>query len=140
MEGIHCTCIHFWRFSFVQAQTSKEVKKKDDKVVKVSKKEKGDKVKANKDAQTPAKSTGIKKDGTPDMRLKVNKNKVQPLPQSQPQPLPQTESREQTPSIQPQAKQTRPQASTSSNTKVADKVLETDAKGRTIYQGPKGGK
>lgn len=89
--------------------------------------------KEKKEKTTTVQSNGLKKDGTPDMRLKANKTKgqtttttvVQPTPKVNPTPAPVVKTQKTV---------------TTSNTKVADKVIETDAKGRTIYQGPKGGK
>lgn len=90
--------------------------------------------KEKKEKTTTVQSKGLKKDGTPNMRLKANKTKVQttttstvvqPAPKVNPTPAPVVKTQKTV---------------TTSNTKVVDKVIETDAKGRTIYQGPKGGK
>ena len=87
--------------------------------------------KDKKDKTTSVQSNGLKKDGTPDMRLKANKTKVQTT----------TTTVQPTPKVNPTPPVvTTQKTATTSTTKVADKVIETDAKGRTIYQGPKGGK
>ncbi|MEO7316606.1 MAG: hypothetical protein ABIW47_15555 [Ginsengibacter sp.] len=81
----------------------------------------------------------LNKNGTPDKRFKANK---------QPAATPPTQA--QTPTsapVQTQAtatpakvKRQTPQAVQSNNVKTADKAIGTDAQGRTIYQGPRGGK
>jgi colicin import membrane protein len=99
--------------------------------------------KEKKEKTTSVQSNGLKKDGTPDMRLKANKTKVQtttttvqPTPKVTPAPqVNPTPKVNPTPSVVTTQKTT-----TTATTKVADKVIETDAKGRTIYQGPRGGK
>ncbi|MDQ6903299.1 MAG: LPS export ABC transporter periplasmic protein LptC [Bacteroidota bacterium] len=135
----------FGTFSFVNAQTPTAVTKE----TKRQKKEKF--------TQSTTTSNGMKKDGTPDMRLKANKARVQtttqanvttqtkPAVNTQPSPTVPTQvtSQKRTrtqvqPQMQPQVQQ-RNQVSTTT-TKTADPVIETDAKGRTIYQGSKGGK
>ena len=88
--------------------------------------------KQKKEKTTTVQSNGLKKDGTPDMRLKANKTKVQTTTTTVVQPTPKVNP---TPPVV-----TTQKTATTATTKVADKVIETDAKGRTIYQGPKGGK
>lgn len=107
--------------------------------------------KAKKEKTTSVQNNGLKKDGTPDMRLKANKTKVkantsiqtvpvQPAPNVQTQVTTQKRTRRQVqPRVQPQVTQQRTQVSTST-TKRVDQAIGTDAKGRTIYQGPRGGK
>lgn len=110
--------------------------------------------KEKKEKTTSVQSNGLKKDGTPDMRLKANKTKVQattqvqtttpvqPAPTVQTQVTTQPKARQQVQQpqpVQPQVTQQRSQVSTST-TKSANQAIGTDAKGRTIYQGPKGGK
>ena len=108
----------FGSVGLLHAQTSSTVTKE-------TKKEK-------KDKSSSTQSNGLKKDGTPDMRLKANKTKVQTTT-TVVQPTPKVNT---TPAPVVNTQKT---VSTSTR-KVADKVIETDAKGRTIYQGPKGGK
>jgi colicin import membrane protein len=108
----------FGTLSFVNAQTPTPVTKE-------TKKEK-------KEKSSSSQSNGLKKDGTPDMRLKANKTKVQTTT-TVVQPTPKVNT---TPAPVVNTQKTV----STSTTKVADKVIETDAKGRTIYQGPRGGK
>ena len=75
------------------------------------------------------KSTGVNKDGTPDMRLKANK---QAKAQAQVVAPPQAQATTTT--------QSNTQVARVNTIKTSDKVIETDTKGRTIYQGPRGGK
>src|SRR6185312_14015824 len=99
---------------------------------------------------TTTQSTGLKKDGTPDMRLKANKTKAQTTTSTTvtPTATPVTKVQIQTTTtVQPKAKsvqQVQPkgqtQVSKTTSVKTADVVIGTDAKGRTLYQGPKGGK
>ncbi len=137
----------FATLGFVNAQTTPQVTKE-------TKKQKKEKV---TQTQTTTTSNGLKKDGTPDMRLKANRTKVQtstpatvtpqatttlPSPTVQTRVTTQKKTRTQVqaqPQVQPQIQQQRTQVSTTT-TKSADPVVETDAKGRTIYQGPRGGK
>lgn len=104
--------------------------------------------KEKKEKTTSVQSNGLKKDGTPDMRLKANKTKVQTNAPVQPAPTVQTQVTtqpkprkqvQQPQPVQPQVTQQRTQVS-KSTTKSVDQAIGTDAKGRTIYQGPKGGK
>lgn len=138
--------------------------KKADKEAKVAQKNAD---KATKDAQ---KSTGFNKDGSPDKRLKANKQpKVQaPMAPAQTSIAPPTSTKIQTSPRRPATQSTNapaaavrtqaapnpaptqtkaaPTASTrtqmtprATNTKTADVASGTDAKGRTIYTGPRGG-
>ncbi|MDQ2719491.1 MAG: hypothetical protein M3Z26_07000 [Bacteroidota bacterium] len=77
-------------------------------------------------------STGLNKNGTPDKRLKANR---QPKVQSQSQAS--TQSQAPVPA-NTQATQMKPQTGHSSANNT-DKVVSTDAKGRTIYEGSRGG-
>ena len=107
------------------------------------------------------KSTGVNKDGTQDRRLKQNKVKVvqtQPTvqPVVTPKPRPSKPQSVVQPVITPKPKPTvqpvvtpqppkpqptvQPVVSPTPNVKVADKAVGTDAKGRTIYEGSRGGK
>lgn len=93
---------------------------------------------ANKQAAAPvAPAVRLNKNGTPDKRFSANKPpKVTPqvVPQVQP-----TQTMQAKPIATP-AKVTRTTVAHTTTVKTADKVLTTDAKGRTIYQGPRGGK
>jgi hypothetical protein len=115
---IFAIALMFSTVGLLHAQTSSTVTKE-------TKKEK-------KDKSSSTQSNGLKKDGTPDMRLKANKTKVQTTT-TVVQPTPKVNT---TPAPVVNTQKTV----STSTTKVADKVIETDAKGRTIYQGPKGGK
>jgi hypothetical protein len=62
-----------------KAKTSKVTEKKDAKMVKSAEKQeakmaKDAEKKQDKIAKTPLNTTGLKKDGTPDMRMKMNKD------------------------------------------------------------------
>jgi hypothetical protein len=118
---------------FVTAQTApaavKETKQK--------------KVKSSTVQTTTTPSNGMKKDGTPDMRLKANKTKVQsttttvqPAPAAQPATAVKTQAVTKPSQVHVQ----QSTQTTSTTAKTADKSIGTDSKGRTIYQGPKGGK
>jgi len=90
-------------------------------------------------AQT-AKSTGTNKDGTPDMRLKKNKDSVKaamnkPVP---PPPVVNNPVPPKTTTATTTIPKTTSPAVNPVN-KSADKVVGTDSKGRTIYEGPRGG-
>jgi colicin import membrane protein len=123
--------------------------KKADKEAKVAQKNAD---KAAKDAQ---KSTGLNKDGSPDKRLKANKQpKVQaPMTPAQTTIAPPTSTKTQA-APRTAATQAAPRPATTQTTaaptaptrtqmapttKTADVASGTDAKGRTIYTGPRGG-
>ena len=91
---------------------------------------------------TTTKSTGLKKDGTPDMRLKANKTKAQTTTTVAPAatPVTKTQTTVQPKPIQQVQPKVQTQVSKTTSVKTADAVIGTDAKGRTLYQGPKGGK
>lgn len=151
----------FGALTFTNAQTapatpqaSKAVSKKQDKAAKDAAKDtKEAQKKADKDAEAmkkkqevddaknKAKSTGINKNGTPDMRLKANKAVKAanaPVTNAQPAPPPSapvTRTRTNAPVAKAQPAPVAP-----SNANTTDKVLETDAKGRTIYEGKRGGR
>ena len=110
------------------------------------------KAKKDKQATTTTATTstkGIKKDGTPDMRYKKNREAVQ---KETPPPAMNTPMTTATTSVPKKTKTT--QRSTTvpmNNTRVTSsvpmqgqnrsaRVVGTDAKGRTIYEGPKGGR
>ena len=103
----------------------KQSKKRTDETEKVEKKKDvSDAKKKSAADRTVHKSTGINKNGTPDMRLKVNKEaKEREASSAKTYP---TSPRGQSPT-----------ASTSSST--GDRVIGTDEKGRTIYEGKRGG-
>lgn len=101
--------------------------------------------KANKKAEAStvntsvpaAENTHLSKNGTPDKRFK---SKVQAAPAAT-----QSQVQNTSPVSVPSSASTAPNRTTAhvarTNTpKVADKTIGTDAKGRTIYQGPRGGK
>lgn len=88
-------------------------------------------------AAPSAQATGLKKDGTPDMRLKANRTKAVQASaastiqtSSTPQPAPAPKS----------AVTLAPAAKVQGNAGTPDPVVATDAKGRAIYQGKRGGK
>ena len=146
-------CLFFGLFLSGMAQTS--TSKADEKAAKeAQKKADKEKKKAEKDA---AKSTGTNKDGSPDMRLKKNKdakanadkakNVVQPpapAPAAKPtqpavtppvKPAPMVTPPTVKPTIPP-VKPVIPAVATPGTT---DKVIGTDDKGRTIYEGKRCG-
>src|ERR1017187_8784674 len=82
---------------------------------------------------TTVKTKGEKKNGTPDMRLKANKVKATP-PATTAAPTAATKS------VKAPKTKAAPAAALAATAKTADKAIGTDAKGRTIYQGPRGGK
>ncbi len=94
------------------------------------------------------KAAGLNKDGTPDKRLKANKDaakaKQSAQPATTPEPTVQTPAaaapkvNAQTPAVVTPKATTQAQAKPAP-TSSADKVFGTDAKGRTIYEGPRGG-
>ena len=84
------------------------------------------KEKADNEASKVTKSTGINKDGTPDKRMKKNKGTT----------TSNTTTTTTPPIVAPKA----PSAPSQGVNKSADKSVGTDAKGRTIYEGPRGGR
>lgn len=83
------------------------------------------------------KSTGTNKDGTPDMRLKKNKEAAKATTTA---PAPATPARPVSPAVTKPAPQQPGQPVTPQPaSKTSDKVIGTDSKGRTIYEGPRGG-
>ena len=81
------------------------------------------------------KSTGTNKDGTPDMRVKANKDKqvkntpvITPVKPITTKPV----------TVTPKTTKVTPPVTPKTNT--PDKMIGTDAKGRQIFQGPRGGK
>jgi hypothetical protein len=118
--------------------------KKADKEKKKAEKE------ADKNAAQNAKSTGTNKDGTPDMRLKKNKDAAkaaqtttQPVspvvntPVAVPKNTPKVTPQPTTPVVNNPAPS---HVNQQSAIKSADKAVGTDPKGRTIYEGSKGGR
>ena len=99
------------------------------------------------------KSTGVNKDGKPDMRLKVNKDAAKAKQNPPPTPAPASPKMVTPKVTQPPTpivknpnmpKTVSPklipqQPSLSPVVKTADKVISTDTKGRTIYEGSRGG-
>ena len=113
----------------------------------LKKQQKADAKTARKNAEANATikvpSTGTNKNGTPDMRLKVNKQpKTQVAPVIKNQPTPVTSNQPvKTVTNNPTRvikSQRPPQNQVNNNS--SDKVIETDAKGRAIYEGKRGGK
>lgn len=100
-------------------------------------------VKKTRQSTVTSSSTGMKKDGTPDMRLKANRQaKMQASSQNQSNVQTTTQSTQAAPAA-PAQTQSRTQTTTmssKSNVKSSDPSVGTDAKGRTIYQGSRGGK
>lgn len=87
-------------------------------------------------ATPPATTAHLNKNGTPDKRFKSSKQATTAAPQA---PVPAAPMAQSTTVPSTTSKATT--HVTSGNTaKVADKAISTDAKGRTIYQGPRGGK
>jgi hypothetical protein len=94
------------------------------------------------------KAAGLNKDGTPDMRLKANKQatkaKKSAQPSATPAPTAQTpvtpvpKVSAQTPALVTPKVASQTQAKPVPNS-TTGKVFGTDAKGRTIYEGPRGG-
>jgi colicin import membrane protein len=82
---------------------------------------------------TTVQTKGAKKNGTPDMRLKANKVKAT-TPATTAAPTAATKS------VKAPKTKAAPAAALAATAKTADKAIGTDAKGRTIYQGPRGGK
>lgn len=149
----------FATFSFTIAQTAATSTTKQDKAAiaaqkKADKEAKAEAKKQAKEAKVQAKEqaqqantaasntagTRMNKNGTPDKRFKANK---QPKATTQAPPV-----QVQNPAPLPSATQTAPTPRNSKTTasarepkvKSPDAVIGTDAKGRTLYQGPKGGK
>ncbi|MEO6814968.1 MAG: hypothetical protein ABI172_13635 [Ginsengibacter sp.] len=82
----------------------------------------------------------LNKNGTPDKRFKANKQPTA-APQVQPQVHTQASVQTQTTTIAPaRVKKQTTQIANANTVKTADKAISTDAEGRTIYQGPRGGK
>jgi colicin import membrane protein len=126
--------ILFGTVGFVHAQATTTAPK-------TTKKEKKEKTTTAAPATT-VQTKGTKKDGTPDMRLKANKEKATAhattaaptAATAKPVKAPKTKA---APAAAPAAALAATHAATA---KTADKAIGTDAKGRTIYQGPRGGK
>lgn len=100
-------------------------------------------MKANKEVQskevdkttkttTTVMPSGVTKEGKPDMRLKANNVTKSEQVQVQKSNLPP-------PAVTKSVTQST-KSSTTTTTNNHDKVVETDAKGRTIYEGPRGGR
>lgn len=132
---------------FVSGIAQSSSKANDKAAAAAQKKADKEKMKADKEAEKTAaksaKSTGTNKDGTPDMRLKKNKEAVKVAP-TNPTPAPAvvnnpTPPQKVTPRVNPQP---APPVVNNPNpaVKSADKVVGQDAKGRTIYEGPRGGR
>ncbi|SDC20388.1 hypothetical protein [Niabella drilacis] len=96
-------------------------------------------------AKEHRKATGVTKSGKPDMRLKANRDAakaqaLQPVPPvPAPQPRPVVAKPQATPVPAPVPRPAVVQ-STQPAVAAADPVIGTDAKGRTIYRGKRGGR
>ncbi|HEY5462345.1 MAG TPA: hypothetical protein VIJ95_03740 [Hanamia sp.] len=88
---------------------------------------------ANTTTANTAAATHLNKKGTPDKRFKAN---------NQPKTTAQAQIPAQTQATAAHTKVTRSATPVAhaSTAKTSDKAISTDAKGRTIYQGPRGGK
>ncbi len=129
--------IAFLLFGFLVSGVAQSPAKADDKSsVTEQKKAEREKKKAEKEAAQKnsevKKSTGTNKDGTPDMRLKKNKDAARAA-QATPPPAPVSENPRPVQKVTPETK-SQPAV------KSADKVVGTDDKGRTLYEGSRGGK
>lgn len=93
---------------------------------------------ANKQAAAPvASAVHLNKSGTPDKRFSANRQtKVTPMVTPRVQPTQTMQAK----TVLVPAKTTRTTVAHTSTVKTADKAIGTDAKGRTIYLGPQGGK
>jgi hypothetical protein len=116
-----------------------------------SKKETTEKKESTEKKETKAishKSTGVNKDGTPDMRLKANKeaakakaakdDAARSAAVSASEPGTATATRTQTTTTRTATNSRSSSVSTSALSN-GDKVIGTDDKGRTIYEGKRGG-
>jgi len=106
-----------------------------------------------KDAKEVKKSTGTNKDGSPDMRMKENKDakakadkeakdkaakeKTEKADKAAKEKAEKADKAAKEKTAKEAKATTTPQKPTSST---ADKIVGKDAKGRTIYEGSKGGK
>ncbi|MEO6820560.1 MAG: hypothetical protein ABI266_00505 [Ginsengibacter sp.] len=93
---------------------------------------------ANKQVPVPVTAAvHVNKNGTPDKRFNANKQPtIVPQVTKQVQPAPTVQAK----TIATPAKITKTTVDRNSTVKIADKAIGSDAKGRTIYLGPKGGK
>ena len=80
----------------------------------------------------------MNKNGTPDKRFKSNKQPT--ATPSAPQVVTPAPVQARATAAPARVKRQTPQAMQSNMVKTADKAIGTDAAGRTIYQGPRGGK
>ncbi|MBO9618978.1 MAG: hypothetical protein J7539_08085 [Niabella sp.] len=99
-------------------------------------------------AKTSKKSTGLTKSGKPDMRLKANKEAAKAKAQAPVAPAPAPVAPAPAPKVKAAvAKKAapapvvapRPAQKVQAATTSADQSIGTDAKGRTLYRGPRGG-
>jgi len=122
--------------SAASANTAAADKKKADKEAKALAKKQAAEAKAS--TTTNATTAHLNKNGIPDKRFKANKQTtVNSQAQTQtPTALPQTKANP----VQAKAPTKVPQTARTTAAKTTDQVISTDAKGRTIYQGPRGGK
>ncbi len=111
-----------------------------------SKKHKKAKTTTSVSAQTSG--AHLNKDGTPDQRYKSNKKETTAAPEAVTFPKPRASRKKKTEAsaATPAAPQTQSpvapvkRTSAARRTSSPDKAIGTDSKGRTIYQGPRGGK
>jgi colicin import membrane protein len=129
--------IALFLFGFLVSGVAQSSTKADDKAsVTAQKKAEREKKKADKEAAQKnsevKKSTGTNKDGTPDMRLKKNKDAARAA-QTAPTPAPVVENPRP-------AQKVVPEVTSQPAVKSADRVVGTDDKGRTLYEGSRGGR
>lgn len=87
-------------------------------------------------AKAPKKSTGLTKSGKPDMRLKANRDAAKA---KAPAPAPKARAVVAKKTAPAPAVAPRPVQKVQPVTTSADQSVGADAKGRTLYRGPRGG-
>ena len=99
-------------------------------------------VKSGDNQKMNAAPTRMNKNGTPDMRYKANKNKTasqNSAPSMQPSQAQNQAAATQKAPVNNSATIAQAPASGGSSTNNSGKVIGQDSKGRTIYEGPRGG-
>lgn len=86
------------------------------------------------------KSTGIRKDGKPDMRLAENQRKAAEEARKRQEQAARERERQMREAAKVRKTPVHPNINPQPVNRTADRVVGTDAKGRTIYQGPRGGR
>ncbi|GAC1708729.1 MAG: hypothetical protein NVS9B7_25790 [Flavisolibacter sp.] len=117
-------------------QKTSKSKKSSAKANKVADEKSGDNQKIN---SAPAR---MNKNGTPDMRYKVNKNKTAPQTSAPAVLPPQVQSQgaaAQKAPVNNAGTISQTPAPSGSSTNNTGKIIGPDSKGRTIYEGPRGG-